>query len=117
MPLDEITIEDWREATRSADCRGELTRTDFRIQFVQARGVELQGCNRHWTVEVDRQDEYPLRVFESLQPIQHFLDASDGERRDDHLAAPRRGVVDDVRKPLAVIVRLVQAVAVGRLDE
>ena len=56
-------------------------------------------------------------LLEALQPVDHFLDAADRERRDDQLAAARDAAVDDRRQPLAVVVGLVQPIAVGRFDE
>ena len=56
-------------------------------------------------------------VFEPLQPVEHFFDAADGERRNDQPSAAGRDVGDDARQSRAVIVGLVQAIAVGRFEQ
>jgi len=105
---------------------GDLTRAGghaahrlayFGIQLVQARRVELERGNRHRTVNIDRQRWDSFFVLEPLQPIQHFFDAADRERRNDHLAAARRRLPDDLREPLTLVVRQVQPVAVGGLHQ
>lgn len=69
-------------------------------------------------VDIDRKivmsmDQSPR--FDIAQEIQHFLRAADGKRRNDNIAAPVKGTLDDLRQINAVIGRrLMQAVAIGR---
>ena len=79
--------------------------------------VEVQRAGRHRTVDEHRQHRNPVLIFEVLDPVQHFLDAANGKRRNDQPPPAGRHVIDDARQPLAVVVGLVQSIAVGGFEE
>ena len=134
MPLDDTTIAGpgrsttaWdscarrdRCETRCAEC-GQFAAAgaarDVRIQLGRVALVELQRPDRHRTVEVDRQRAHRLGVLEPLDGVEHLFHAADGERRNDHLAAALRGVVDDRGQGVVLALDRVQPVAVGGFDQ
>ena len=108
---------DDRHPRCAEDADVALGRLHVRIELVQALRVELQRPGSHRAVDVHRQRGNPLRLFEMFQPVDDLLDAADRERGHNQLAAPRHALVDDRREPRPIIVRLVQAIAVGRFDQ
>ena len=80
-------------------------------------GVELKGARSHGAVDEHRQHGDAALVLESLQPVDHFLDATDRERRNDQLAASRGDRRDDLCQLRTTIVCFVNAIAVGGLDQ
>ena len=87
------------------------------IELVDALLVARERLERHGAVEEHRQHRNALLLFEPADPVQDFLDPADGERRDDQLAAAFRGLAYDRSEILAVVVDLVDTIAIGRLDE
>ena len=87
------------------------------IELFRAVGVELQRLLGHRAVHVHRHDRHPLRRLELPEPIEHLLDAADGERGNDELPAPLNRVVDDRREPSRPSSSVVELVAVRRLDQ
>ena len=56
-------------------------------------------------------------LLEPAQPVEHLLDAADGKRRNDQLAATRDRIADDCRQFLPAVVDGVIAIAVRRFEE
>ena len=56
-------------------------------------------------------------VFELLDPVQDLFDTADRERRNDQLAAFGNRVFDDGREARALIVGLVDPIAIRRLEQ
>ena len=94
-----------------------LLRPHLRIELVHALRVARERGRRHRAVHENREHRDPLLRLQALHPVEELLDAADRERRDDQLAAPLRGVVDDLRESVAVVVLLVNAIAIRRFDE
>ena len=90
---------------------------ELRIQLARPVAIKRQRFGGHRAVQIDRQDRNPLLVLELLDPVEHFFDAANREGGDDHASVGCRGVLDDARQALAVVVELMDAVAVGGLDQ
>ena len=108
---------DGRHAGRAKRAEASFGRRRLRVELVGALGVKRQTSCRHRTVDVHRQHRNPLFLFEPFQPVEDFLNASDGEGRNDQLASPSDGRVHDPGEPRATVVFFVYAIAVGRFDE
>ena len=132
MPLDEITTDGFRLAVSSFDCCGDddrlkarrrkrrdvlLGRAHVLVELRRTRGVELQRLVGHRAIDVDRQHRNPALLLETPHPVEHLLDAADGKRRNDQLAAALDRAADHLRQLLAVVVRDVIAIAVGGLHQ
>ena len=77
----------------------------------------LGDVGGHRTVEVDRQERRDrARRLEEVEFVEERLRAADGERRDDHDAAPGRGARDHAPERVERVDRVVHAIAVGRLE-
>ncbi len=87
------------------------------IELVQSFCIELERAGSHRAVDVDWQDRDTLLLFKTLDPINHFFGAANGERRNDDLATAIEGIVDDRVERGSVIVRRMDAIAIGRFDE
>ena len=88
--------------------------------LVEALGMDLEnggGVDRHRRIDEDRQDGHLVLLLQGMDDVDQLLGALDGEGGDDDLAAPRMGLVDELGQLAGGQPdRLVQAVAVGRLQ-
>ena len=68
-----------------------LFRLHLGIELAHALGVAAERFGRHRAVDEHGQHGNPPLVFEPLEPVEHLLDAADGKRGNDHLAAALGG--------------------------
>ncbi len=92
-------------------------RLHVRIEFVHPLGVPRQRLGRHWTVHKHRHDWNALLLFESPNPVDQLLYATDCECRNDEFPASVHRFVHDARQLLAIVVLLVNAIPVRGLHE
>ena len=76
----------------------------FGVELLYALGVPAERFCRHRAVDEHGENRNASFVFEPLDPVQHFLDAANGKRGDDDLAAAIRGRSDRLRQPFAAVV-------------
>ena len=132
MPLDEITMALRRLAVSSFGLlwRGDRLKARRRehrdillrwlhvgIEFTHARRVVPERLRGHGTVDVDRHHRDALLAFQATDPVQQLFHPPNRKRRNDQLASPGRGVVNDLCELGAVVVLLMIAIAVRRLDQ
>src|SRR5258706_8869404 len=93
-----------------------ITMIQIGIELVEALAVELQRARRHGAVDIHGQNRNSLLLLELLDPVDDFLGAADGERRNNQFASARHRVTDDLVE-LRVFVRSMHSIAVRRFDE
>ena len=80
--------------------------------------VELGRVDRHRRVQEDREIlRDPPGLLQAVQAVEHRLGATDGEAGDEQHAAALNGAADDVGEGVLGVARVVQSIAVGRLED
>ena len=102
---------------RGEASRGRAVVLHVGIELAAAAAVVAQGLGRHGTVEEDRLHGDPALLLETANPVEHFLDAPDRERRDDESPAALHRVTDDSCQLFAIVFRRVLPIAVGGFEE
>ena len=92
-------------------------RLQFGIQLVKPLRVARQRLDGHRAVQEHREHGYAPLLFQPLQPVDQLFDPPDRERRDDHPPAAPGRVGNHFRQLRPVVVRVMNAIAVGGLDQ
>ena len=115
--FDSCTVRQNRTSRGNRRLRPSSTSSLVEGMVVQVTGVDGRGVDGHRRVDDDGHLGQVAPVHEFAQDQRHLLDAAHGEGRDQHDAAPADGLGEDALDLVAHGRLVVQAVAVGRLDD